>query len=784
MMNLSLEQLCEITSAKLVGDFDEKVSSLLIDSRSLVDSRGVMFCALRTEASDGHRYIAEMYRKGVRIFLVECLTDGIASMPDAAFLIANSVEVAISQIALYWRKTLSEVNFIGITGSVGKTVFKELLYQSLLQYTRVARSPRSWNSRLGVPLSICELTSDLENAIIEVGIDRSGDMCGHAKIVCPQIGILMPITSEHDAGFTSREDKIREKIKLFDSCKTIFYDGSDALVSRLLSELQPTSALIAVDAENDLDFNFKLLYSVLNYLGFSVVEIKAMVNGVKTPVNRLDVHDGINDCVIIYDGFTNDFRSLVSALDFMRRRATATRKNTLITTDLLHPEMSETELSAYYTEVCRMLDIFGIERVVAIGEEFAKYVSFKVETVPTIEIFLNTYDINNFSSETITIFGSLEEIKDRLESPRHDSILEVNLNSIIRNFNYYRSLLNSSTSLVAMVKASAYGIGAVEVAKTLQAQGAAYLAVAVIDEGVELRRGGITMPIMVLNPITGNYKALFDYNLEPSVFSMRELETLLDEAARFGINNFKAHVKLDTGMHRVGFVETEIPALVECLLQTKTLQVASVFSHLATADCLDMDDYTESQLKAFEQMSSQIVEALPYMVKRHILNTAGIMRYADYQYDMVRLGIGLYGVSPIPEVRSDLATVASLRTTIISLKRWKTGTTIGYSCSGRLEHDAVIATIPIGYADGIDRHLGRGAASFMVKGEKCPTVGNICMDLCMIDVTAVPEVAIGDSVEVFGTEIPVESLAEKLDTIPYELLTSVSPRVKRIYFRD
>ena len=335
-----------------------------------------------------------------------------------------------------------------------------------------------------------------------------------------------------------------------------------------------------------------------------------------------------------------------------------------------------------------------------------------------------------------------------------------------------------------MVKASGYGTGALEVSKTLQAQGAAYLAVAVIDEGVELRRGGITMPIIVMNPVTTNYKALFDNKLEPSVFSLRELNILVNEARKAGVSQFKAHIKLDTGMHRVGFVESEIPQLLKTLGETPEVYVASIFSHLATADCPNETEYTEMQLATFDRLSRIIVDNTPHPVLRHILNTAGIMTHPESHYDMVRLGIGLYGVSPLDGDSNDIRTVATLRSTIISLKSWEAGTTIGYGRRGRLTRDSVIATVPIGYADGINRHLGCGNASFIVKGKECPTVGNICMDQCMIDVTGVPEVSIGDDVEIFGTQQPVEKLAQILETIPYELLTSVSPRVKRVYYRD
>ncbi len=789
-MKLNIENIIHSTVAQVIGTYssDLNVEALLIDSRSQYFTEGVIFCALTTESSDGHRYISDMYRKGVRLFLVERVPEILAGMVDAIFLVVDSVEIAIYNIAQIWRKRLDNVRFIGVTGSVGKTIVKELLYQTLLNECDVARSPRSWNSRIGVPLSICEVSTESDLAIIEVGIDRIGDMSKLGELVCPEIGIFMPITDEHDAGFESKEQKIFEKAKLFGNCKFVVYDSSEPIIGKYLEQLTHDARIVGINACNKEQFNKCVVEAVAEYLGLSYNDIPE-INVLK---NRIDVNEGVNDCIMLYDGFTNDYRSLVSALDFMRRRMTPTRRNTVVMTDMLHSN-DVNDIASYYTKVTKLLETFGIDRVIGIGEEIyhnkSSFTStMNIETVDSIDMFLKTYDINRFSSETILIFGKptkqLESIRSHLETPRHDTILEVNLNSIVHNFNYYRSLLKPTTGMIAMVKASAYGVGAVEISKTLQAQGAAYLAVAVVDEGVELRRGGITMPIVVLNPITGNYKALFDYNLEPSVFSMRELETLLTEAKRCGVDKFKAHIKLDTGMHRVGFLEEELPQLINRLNESDHIHIASVFSHLATADCLDQDSYTEEQLITFDRMSSRLIKELPYRIMRHILNTAGIMRFGEYQYDMVRLGIGLYGISPLPQKERNLAVVASLHSTIISIKKWEAGTTIGYGRRGVLNRDSVIATIPVGYADGIDRHLGNGAANFVVGGILCPTIGNICMDQCMIDVTDVHNVTIGDSVEIFGMSMPVETLAETLTTIPYEILTSVSPRVRRIYYRD
>lgn len=783
-MKLTVKDIQHVTGALAEGAEagDTVVTHLIIDSRTPMMSASGMFCAI-SGAADGHRYVADMYRRGVRVYLVEKLPAAYeAAMPAATFLIVDSVETAMLRIAALWRSRLEGTTVVGITGSVGKTVVKELLFRALAGRCRVERSPRSWNSRIGVPLSVCGFDRGIDVAIVEVGIDHAGSMDELAAIVRPEIGILTPITAEHDEGFASRAEKIAEKIKLFAGCRRLYYASGDPMVDDIVAGLEGQVQLIPVDGDDD--FDRKVVAAVCRDLGYEAAETAQD----EYPTNRIDVHEGVNDCVVIYDGFTADEVSLRHSLDFMSRRSTSTRSNTAILADLLR---GASDSEQYYASVAADLIAAGVDRVIGIGADIAAhartFAPMRFETAPSADDFLRDFGPDDFSGETVLLFGSgrpqLERIKAMLEAPRHDTTLEVNLDSVVHNFNYYRSLLRPATGIVGMVKAEAYGMGAVEIAKTLQAQGAAYLAVAVIDEGVELRRGGITMPIVVLNPITGNYKALFDYGLEPSVFSLRELRTLREAAARWNVGRFKVHIKLDTGMHRVGFTPDEVDGLVAELLTLDDVEVASVFSHLATADCLDLDSYTEMQLRLYDEMSSKIVGALPYKVLRHVLNTAGIMRYTDHQYDMVRLGIGLYGVSPLDD-DAPLRPVATLRSTIISLRRWPAGTTVGYGCRGVLGRDSVVATVPIGYADGVNRHLGRGNASFVVDGVECPTVGNICMDQCMIDVTDVTDPKIGDAVEVFGTQKPVQQHAATLDTIPYEIIASVAPRVKRIYFRD
>lgn len=757
-MKLTLKEI-----AKIIGnecDSQRLITTLLTDSRSLCSPEKSLFFALKTASNDGHRYIVDLYRQGVRAFVVESVPDVFAGQTDADFLVVDNTLDALRRLATVVRKRFTG-KLIAITGSRGKTILKELTYTALLKAgRRVVRSPRSWNSQIGVPLSLWQIEDDTEIAIIEAGIDHPGQMSVHQAMLRPDVAVLTHISDEHDVGFESHSQKVEEKRILLNDCPvTMEGDDNRELAAQLLKVL-------------DCD--------------------RALLDDIGEVSTRLDVHEGVNDCMMIYDEFTADYISLAGALDFMRRRRTASRRNTLILGDLIH--RPDEDVESLYRHVAQLVKDAGIDRLIGVGAEISAYAGCfdpltASEFLISTDEFLSRYEISNFDSELILIKGQrshdFEAVRRHLEAPRHYSILEVNLDAVVDNFNAYRQLLKSGTGIVAMVKASGYGTGALELAKTLQSQGAAYLAVAVVEEGVALRRAGITMPIMVLNPVTTNYQALFGYRLEPAVFSIYELEMLIAQARRYKQIDYPIHIKFDTGMHRLGFIDGETDRLIETLNSTDTVKVASAFSHLATADCLDQDEYTDLQFEVFERLTASLADGLDYSFKRHILNTAGIMRYPHRQYDMVRLGIGLYGISPLPPEATviKLRPVSKLSSTVISLKRWPRETSIGYGRRGRLSRESVIATVPIGYADGIDRCFGCGRASFVVNGHRCPTVGNICMDICMIDVTDA-DAKIGDKVEIFGPNAPVEALAEVRGTIPYEILTSVSTRIHRIYYRE
>jgi alanine racemase len=795
-MILTLDKIAEIIGANKPNSFiNIPYSTLLTDSRSLTDPKQTIFFALRTPYNDGHKYIKDLYLSGVRAFVIESEVDVIDKCQDAVFLAVPSVIEALQKLGAYARDAYHG-KVIAITGSIGKSTIKEVLYQALVKTNckTTYRSPRSWNSQIGVPLALWNLPdSNSDIAIIEAGIDASGQMNILKQLIKPEIGVLTPITSEHNAGFKSLAEKVDEKISLFSDCSQIYVIDRDGIANKLLSEY-PNAKISAIAGSSDYLSDYKAISAkIMNSLGLTAEMCENLLSDLFPVDTRIDVHEGVNNCLMVFDTFSNDITSIREALDFARRRATVDKTLTIVLGDLLHNLTDKVKIVELYKSVANLLESYGVKRMIGIGNEITEFAHcfnpvMASEFSKSESFDVRQLDINNFNSELIVIKGKhgvdFNIIKEQLEAPRHDTILEVNLDAIVHNFNHYRSLLKPHTGVIAMVKASGYGIGAFELAKTLQSQGAAYLAVAVVDEGVELRQAGITMPILVMNPITTNYRALFEYRLEPSVFSISELEQLSREASLHNMSHYPIHIKFDTGMHRLGFLPQELDELSKRLVGNPYLNVASAFSHLATADCLDMDKYTLAQLNLYKSMSEHLLDKLGYKFKRHILNTAGIQRFTEYQYDMVRLGIGLYGVNPVGSAsEQNLHTVSRLRSTIISIKEWEANTCIGYSRRGCTTRKSIIATVPIGYADGIDRHFGNGATMFIVNGVSCPTIGNICMDQCMVDVTDA-NAKIGDDVEIFGPNMPVENLASTLGTIPYEIMTSVSPRVKRIYYRE
>jgi alanine racemase len=768
----------------------------LTDSRSLTDATHTIFFALRTATGDGHRFIPELYRRGVRAFVVDNdFATAPEEFPEATFYRVASPLEALQACAARKREQFAG-KVIAITGSRGKTMVKEWLCSLMSPEWSICRSPRSYNSQIGVPLSVWRLSDHNNLAIFEAGISRKGEMATLAEIIHPDIAVITNVGAEHDEGFSSRAEKISEKLLLARDTATIIYPADDAELAAAVKTRYPDKHLIGWTGNQQglqLPFNYQwqvenalTAMAVMAEIGYDHETIASRLQQLQPVGTRLQVSDGVNNSRIIHDDYTCDLSSLELALDFAHRRQTNDRQLSVILSDIdnASPET--------YRKVGALLRMREVARLIGIGSEISEqFANIGIAGVcyATTDDFLNNTTPTDFSNELILVKGSpkfnFQRIVNRLEAKTHETVLEVNLDAMVDNFNFFRSKLKPTTGVVAMVKASGYGAGSLELAKTLQAHGAAYLAVAVGDEGADLRRAGITMPIMVLNPMVLNYTQLFSNHLEPEIFSTESLRAIIYEAERAGITDYPIHLKLDTGMHRLGFREEELPALLELLDGQNRVKVKSVFSHLATADCLDQDDYTLAQLEYYTRCSQKIVDHFPHKVLRHVLNTAGILRFPQYQFDMVRLGIGLYGIPVLNNgMEAPLRPISSLRSVIIAIHPREQTETIGYGRRGVLKRKSLVATVPIGYADGFNRHCGRGNWKVAVNGHLCPTLGNICMDLCMIDVTDVPDVRIGDSVMIFGPENPATAMAEVLDTIPYECLTSVSPRVRRVYYRE
>ena len=820
-MSYTIENIVNLLDVKRIGNCESNVDWLLTDSRSLCFAEETLFFALKSKRNDGHKYIPDLYERGVRNFVVSDLPQNMDAYTDANFLQTDNPLKALQKLAEKHRAKF-DIPVVGITGSNGKTVVKEWIYQLLSPDHIVTRSPRSYNSQIGVPLSVWLMNEKTEVAVFEAGISEMNEMEHLQSIIRPTIGILTNIGGAHQENFYSLNDKCMEKLALFKDCDVVVYDGDNEMISSCVSKCLFGAREIAwskVDNERPLyiesikkgDTSTTIRYrylgmpneytipfiddaSVENSLHSLAVALYMMVPAeeitrrmalLEPVAMRLEVKEGKNNCTLINDSYNSDLASLDIALNFMARRSEEMgRKRTLILSDLLETGQSSKFL---YRQVADLVKTHGVDRVIGIGTEISEASSrFEVEKhfFHTTEEFLASDWLLNLRNEVVLIKGSrsfhFDLITERLELKVHETILEINLNALVDNLNHYRSKLKPDTKMVCMVKASAYGAGSYEIAKTLQDHRVDYLAVAVADEGSELRKAGITSSIIIMNPELTSFKTLFDYKLEPEVYNFHLLNELIKAAEKEGVNNFPIHIKLDTGMHRLGFAPSEVPELIRRLKRQSAVIPRSVFSHLVGSDSTRFDAFTRRQIEMFEQATEELQSAFTHKILRHICNTAGIARYPGAQFDMVRLGVGLYGVDPF--TNRMLHNVSTLKTTILQIRDVPQEETVGYSRKGRLDRDSRIAAIPIGYADGLNRHLGNGRAWCLVNGQRAPYVGNICMDVCMIDVTDI-DCKEGDKVIIFGEGLPVTELAEILDTIPYEILTSVSTRVKRVYYQ-
>ena len=823
-MSYSLEKVTALIGAHRFGATDAVIDWLLTDSRSLAFPETTLFFALRTARGDGHHYLPDLYRRGVRNFVVEQLPEAWQTdYAGANFLRVVSPLKALQRLAERHREEY-DLPVVGITGSNGKTVVKEWLYQLLSPLKRVTRSPRSYNSQIGVPLSVWLLDEHTEVGLFEAGISEPDEMPALRAIIQPTIGVLTHLGPAHQENFPSLEDKCLEKLELFKDAEVIVYNADSPVVADCVrrslytgnqlawsrtDQAQPLFVPKVVTGADGTDVTYVYLgyeghfhlpfvdeasvedalhcLAVCLYLHVPQEAIARGMARLEPVAMRLEVKQGVRGCTIINDSYNSDVNSLDIALNFMQRRpAGHAVRHTLVLSDILQ---SGEPADALYARVATLVGSRGVDRLIGVGPELtAAAARFPMEArfFQTTDELLRSGLLDTLRDELVLVKGArafhFERITERLALKVHETTLEVNLAALVDNLNYYRSFMRPDTRMVCMVKASAYGTGAVEVAKTLQDHRVDYLAVAVADEGVVLRQAGITTGILIMNPEMSALDTLFAYDLEREVYSFRLLDALIHAAERAGVAHFPVHVKLDTGMHRLGFdPDRDVPALIDRLRGQDAVVVRSVFSHFAGSDEDRFDDFSAEQFDRFDRASRALQAAFPHRILRHICNSAGIERFPERHLDMVRLGLGLYGVDPYGNRL--LHTVATLRTTILQIRDVAPTDTVGYSRRGRLDRPSRIAAIPIGYADGLDRHLGCGHAYCLVHGQRAPYVGNICMDVCMIDVTDI-DCREGDAVEIFGEHLPVTELSDRLDTIPYEVLTSVSERVKRVYFQE
>jgi len=837
----SIAEVVKATGGKLIVSSKKEYSiqEILLDSRKLIHPAETIFFALGGMKLDGHNYIEELYKKGVRNFVVSKAIDFTEEKyPESNFVLVKNCTVALQKLTAAHRAKYT-LPVIAVTGSNGKTVVKEWLYQLLHEDYNIVRNPKSYNSQIGVPLSVWLINEQHNLGIFEAGISESGEMDKLEKIIKPNIGVFTNIGEAHSEGFLSARHKTKEKLNLFVNADILIYckdyfdinqsvaeinalsKGSDEtenkiktftwslsseadvqVVSVLLKDNQSFISCVYQGKELDFQIPFSDRASVENALHCACVmlylkkdfdTIKERMKHLSRIAMRLEMKDAINNCSLINDTYNSDIGSLKIAIDFLKQQNQHPKK-TVILSDILQSGRGELEL---YTEVANILSENKVNRLIGVGvammrmkKMFEKNDALQVTCFETTEELLKSLDSSTFQNEVILLKGArkfrFEVIGKFLEKKVHETVLEINLNAIAHNLKVYQGLLKPETKIMAMVKAFSYGSGSFEIANALQFNRVDYLAVAYADEGVELRKNGIKLPIMVMNPEQRSFETMIHYDLEPEIYSLSLLDKFAEVLALLrhgGSEKYKIHIELETGMNRLGFEAAEIPLLVERIKLNHQLQVASVFSHLAASEDKDYDDFTKQQIAKFDEISAALISQFDYKILRHILNSNGITRHTKAQFDMVRLGIGLYGIDASEKVQGKLMNVQTLKTTISQIKRVKKGESVGYGRVGKVAKDKTIATVGIGYADGLSRKLSAGNGKMLVNGKLAPVIGNVCMDMAMLDITGI-EAAEGDEVIVFGQQPGIEDIAKAAETIPYEILTSISARVKRVYYQE
>jgi alanine racemase len=821
--NLSIAKI--VDASILQKGEKQPITYLSTDTRTIVSGKETLFFALNTGRNDGHNYLRKAYDKGVRNFVISNEKKNISGFPEATFMLVENTLKAFQKLAKSVRDKF-QGNVIGITGSNGKTIVKEWLSELLVDDYRIIRSPKSFNSQVGVPHSVWLLDNEADMAFIEAGISQPGEMERLEDIIQPRYGIITNIGEAHQSNFESIQQKVEEKLKLFKNSDVIIYRKDYPEIDKAVQEMVKNNGLFAVswsmmdetadlfiyfvqkipegcgiigqvqDKQYAISIPFSDDASVENAItclaaliaiGKDQDQILERFSTLQPIAMRMEMKQGINNCIIINDTYNSDLNSLSIALDTLDQQASQDfLPKTLILSDIYYSSKNDEDL---YTEVAQLIKLRSIERFIGIGSNLKRN---KDLFGPNSMFFSSTADFLSklpglgLQNEVILLKGArdfqFDQIASVLQDKAHETVLEIDLSAMVKNLNYFQSKLKPETKIMVMVKAFSYGSGMAEIARLLEFHQVDYLAVAIADEGVILRKAGISLPIIVMNPEEHSFDMLFEHMLEPNIYSKRLLDQFMLSAQRNALCNFPIHVKIDTGMKRLGFeTEDEIKYLLEKVKRGNVLHISSVFTHLAASDDPEQDNFTQIQFHRFDKIAKLIQDNTDHHVMRHVLNSAGIERFTNNQYDMVRLGIGLYGVSQTKS--EEVCNVSTLKTTISQIRQIPKGETIGYGRSGIAKTDMSIATLPIGYADGFNRRLSNGVGKVWIKGKLASVVGSVCMDMCMVDVSGL-DVTEGDRVIVFGADYPASEMAKSLDTIPYEIFTSISQRVKRVYFQE
>ena len=820
-MKFYSSDIAGITGGRITGRPDLPVTDIITDSRNLYYTGGIAFIAIHGIHHDGHLFIDSLFARGVKVFIVSRMPDNIDLYPGSAFILASDTVEALHRLAGHVRK-LFRAPVIGITGSAGKTVVKEWLADIIGLAVPVVRSPRSYNSQIGVPLSLLKLDDRYEYGIFEAGISMQGEMEKLAAIMDPDIGVFTNIGDAHDENFPDKESKVAEKLKLFIKSPVIIYcrdhdlirqaimdngtfrakeifdwsckdPGARIFVRKLPSAKGTARAEIAFDGsagEFTIPFsdpasveNATAVIAVCLSLGIEPDIIRRGVSGLVSVAMRMDLKSGINNCQLIEDYYNSDPGSLRMALEYLKLQNRP--KTTLILSDFIQSGRNEEEL---YGEVANLVSRTGIDKFIGIGEALVRnsmHFDSSSKFYWSTDEFIQRFNQSDHRDETILLKGArifeFERIGSLLEQQTHSTVLEINLDAILHNLNEFRKILNPGTSIMAMVKAFAYGAGASEIAGLLEYHRVGYFGVSCADEGVELRRSGVTLPVLIMNPDPSAFGQMIRYNLEPELYNFSSLGRFIEVASKHGLLHYPVHIKIDSGMHRLGFMPEETVRLGEMIRDNECIRVVSVFSHLAGSDDPSLDEFTHRQVRIFLESVEKIRSMAGYPFLIHILNTSGIVRFPEYQFDMVRPGIGIYGIGRYKGVNLKLS--GTFKTRISQIKRIPAGDPVGYNCADVADYDRVIAILPVGYADGLNRKLGNRRGNLFIRGRRVPLIGNICMDMCSADITGM-DPAEGDEAEIFGENIRIEEIAEICGTIPYEMLTSIPARVKRIFYRE